>query len=188
MSCQIWQDGYLCRFKKRALQTLNEEIANLYGGALRIRVCGLCMYENRILVLNHAMYGKDGYFWSPPGGGVAFGETAHAALIREFREECGLAVKPGRLVLVNEHIEAPLHAIELFFEIDSFEGTLITGQDPELPEDGQILRQARFMSWEELSEFADEQRHRIFNLTSSLEGIFEINRYITGADGRGNDN
>lgn len=187
MSCQIWQDGYLCPFKKRPLQTLNDEIANLYGGAVRVRVCGLCIHENRILVVNHAMYGRDGYFWSPPGGSIEFGESAHAALVREFREECGLDVKPGRLLFVNEHIQSPLHAIELFFEIESFEGTLHTGADPELTSNGQIIRDVRFMSWEELSAFSDGQRHRIFNLARSLEGIFELNKYITGANGRSNE-
>lgn len=187
MSCQIWQDGYLCRFKKRALQTLNEEIANLYGGAVRVRVCGICMQENRILLVNHGMYGKEGYFWSPPGGGIAFGEPAHEALVREFREETGLFVKPGRLLFVNEHIQSPLHAIELFFEIEFFDGTLLAGTDPELTTDGQIIRGVRFMTWEELTAFSAQQRHRIFSQVTSLAGILELNKYIAGENGRSND-
>jgi 8-oxo-dGTP diphosphatase len=133
------------------------------------------------------MYGKEGYFWSPPGGGIAFGEPAHEALAREFREETGLLVKPGRLLFVNEHIQSPLHAIELFFEIESFDGTLLAGTDPELTTDGQIIRDVRFMTWEELTAFSAMQRHRIFGQVTSLAGILELNKYIAGENGRSND-
>jgi ADP-ribose pyrophosphatase YjhB (NUDIX family) len=145
------------------------------------------MQENRILLVNHGMYGNEGYFWSPPGGGIAFGEPAHEALVREFREETGLFVKPGRLLFVNEHIQSPLHAIELFFEIEFFDGTLLAGTDPELTTDGQIIRGVRFMTWEELTAFSAQQRHRIFSQVTSLAGILELNKYIAGENGRSND-
>lgn len=148
---------------------------------MRVRVCGICMQEGRILLVNHALYGPGGAFWSPPGGGVQFGEPAEQALVREFREETGLEVEVGELLFVHEHIAAPLHAVELFFRIKSFEGNVMQGNDPELSADGQIIREVRFLDWEEIQRYEPAQRHRILNMAASLAGIFELNKYISGS-------
>lgn len=168
-------------FKKQALQTLNADIGNLYGGSVRVRVCGICVQEGRILLVNHALYEPGGAFWSPPGGGVQFGEPAEQALVREFMEETGLEVEVGELLFVHEHIAAPLHAVELFFRIKSFEGNAVQGTDPELSADGQIIREVRFFDWEEIQQYEPAQRHRILNMAASLAGIFELNKYISGS-------
>jgi hypothetical protein len=84
------------------------------------------------------------------------------------------------LLFVNEHIAAPLHAVELFFEIKSFTGQLASGYDPEMAADGQIIREVRFLNWEEIQAFNPAQRHRILNAADSLAGIFELKKYITG--------
>ncbi len=146
---------------------------------MRVRVCGICVHEGRILLVNHSLYGTDA-FWSPPGGGVYFGETAGHALAREFREETGLEVTVGNLLFVNEHIADPLHAVELFFEISSFTGQLAAGFDPELAADGQVIRDVRFMDWADIEALGPAQRHRVLNMAGSLAGIFTLNKYMTG--------
>jgi len=183
MSCQFCQDVYIYRSKNQALIKLNEPIKDLYGGIVRVRVCGICMANHKILLINHSLYGKDGFFWSPPGGGIGFGETAEIALQREFREETGLEVKIGQLLFVNEHIQAPLHAVELFFKIDSFEGMPEKGYDPELPAENQIIADVRFMSWEELRKFQDHQLHSLFSHVQALDEILQLKKYISGVAG-----
>jgi len=143
-------------------------------------VCGICVHDDRLLLVNHALYGADNAFWAPPGGGVYFGETAQHALAREFREETGLEVIVGELLFVNEHIAASLHAVELFFRIESFSGILASGSDPELAPDGQIIREVKFLSWADIEMLAPAHRHRVLNLAGSLAGIFKLNKYITG--------
>lgn len=42
--------------------------------------------------------------WTIPGGVIEAGETVHEAARREMREECGLEIKPGRLLDTFETI------------------------------------------------------------------------------------
>jgi 8-oxo-dGTP diphosphatase len=60
-------------------------------------------------------------FYDLPGGGVDEGETEAEGLVREFGEETGLVVRPGRLVararqyMVSAHDE-PFNSHGAFFE------------------------------------------------------------------------
>ncbi|MEO6287748.1 MAG: NUDIX hydrolase [Dyadobacter sp.] len=164
--------------KNYILPAINDDVKDLYGGQIRVRACGICVAEGKILLVNHAMYGTDGFFWSPPGGGIIFGETAQEAVQREFKEETGLEVEVGSLLFFNEHIADPLHAIELFFEITSFEGAIIKGLDPEFLFQNQIIQDVRFMNWQEISRYHADQLHRLFSKADSVEGILRLNNYI----------
>ena len=135
-----------------------ETTASVFGEKVRVRVCGLCLNKNSILLVKHNM---DSYtLWSPPGGGVELGETMQEALIREFKEETGLNINPGKLLFVHEHIEAPFHAIEIFFEIKSWQGKLIKGSEVEMTSTN-ILESAKFLKVEELNKLPKGELHSI---------------------------
>jgi 8-oxo-dGTP diphosphatase len=173
--------------KSQALRTVNDQVKDLYGGQVRVRVCGICIVKDKILLVNHSLYGKGTSFWIPPGGGIKFGETADSALVREFKEEAGLDVIAGDLLFINEHIKPPLHAIELFFEIKSFDGNPVKGADPEFSVENQIIADVRFMTLQDIKEMAADSVHSLFSKIDSLADIFLLNKYISQSNRKVNN-
>jgi 8-oxo-dGTP diphosphatase len=149
---------------------MSPEIAEIYGNKVRIRVMGLCWRDSSLLLIKHAMGGRE--LWAPPGGGVEFGESLQEALKREFLEETGLVVAVGTFLFGCEFIEKPLHAIELFFEVKPLSGQLKTGQDPEL----QIIQTAMFMSPDEIASIPGDSLHGILGKRVEIEKL----RQLTG--------
>ncbi|MCG8475479.1 MAG: NUDIX domain-containing protein [Cytophagales bacterium] len=120
-------------------------INKIFGGKVRVRVNGICIRDEQILLVKHVNIGEKSYFWNPPGGGLEFGETLERCLQREFLEETGLQIRVGKLLFVNEFLQPPLHAVELNFLVEATGGKLIAGHDPELEKEQQIIREVRFM-------------------------------------------
>ncbi|EMR02690.1 NUDIX domain-containing protein [Cesiribacter andamanensis] len=139
---------------------VTKEVEKLYGNRLRLRVCGICSRGNRLLLVQHQGLGPEGGFWAPPGGGMEWGTSAEENLQREFLEETGLEVSVGPLLYVWEHLVAPLHTVELFFEVEEQGGRLQTGYDPESPADAQLIRNVSFMEWETIQRLPPESLHR----------------------------
>jgi 8-oxo-dGTP diphosphatase len=127
---------------------MNQEIINQYGNQLRIRVCGICVQEGKILVVNHSGMNESGEFWSPPGGGLQFGETIEECLKREFLEETNTIISVGNFLKINEFVKPPLHAIELFYEVRIESGEIKIGFDPEMEE--QIIKDVKWLSFAEV--------------------------------------
>ncbi len=111
---------------------LDTAVANTFGHSIRIRVMGILKIDHKLLLIKHKGIGEHNEYWLPPGGGVHKNETMVAALVREFKEECGLAIEVKKLLRVNEYLNKPLHAIEYFFEVAIKGGNLVLGFDPEL--------------------------------------------------------
>jgi 8-oxo-dGTP diphosphatase len=107
--------------------------------AIRIRVAGILIQNGNILLVRHEK-NKQSY-WLLPGGGIQYGETAEEALRREFREEVGLSIQVGKLVLVHDSIPPDRHrqVLNLYFLVSSEQSEIKVTPD-------QVLRDASFQS------------------------------------------
>lgn len=149
-----------------------DSVYQAFGNKLRVRICGLCLQDDRLLMINHKGI-KEGNFWAPPGGGLNFGETLEECLKREFAEETGLDVEIQNFQFICEFIKMPLHAIEIFFSVRINQGHLKMGDDPEMG-DKQVIQGVKFMSWEEISSLDPKSRHGIFNLIPESSKILDL--------------
>jgi len=135
-----------------------------FGGRIRVRICGILIENEQILLCKHKGLGEAGFLWNPPGGGAHFGETYTNTLKREFLEETNLKIEVGKFLIFNEFIRKGIHALELFFEVKRIEGILKLGTDPELSMEEQMLVDLKFLSIEEIRQLPDHQFHkRIFD-------------------------
>ncbi|MDX1639287.1 MAG: NUDIX domain-containing protein [Balneolaceae bacterium] len=116
-----------------------------YKNRLRIRVNGLLVKDDALLLVKiHSPVSKSDV-WMPPGGGMKFGEAVTDCLRREFREETGLEVDIESLRFVNELLKPPFHAIELYFDVRQTGGKLQLGHDPEQRQEEQLLKELKFI-------------------------------------------
>lgn len=130
---------------------------------VRVRACGLLIRDGHVLLLKHEGIGSAGFLWSPPGGGVQFGEQAAAAVKREFAEEVQLEVKVEDYLFTNEYIDKKHHAIELFYKVTNAHDEPQLGLDPELSQHQQSISDVRFFNERQLREIDPAHKHNIFH-------------------------
>ncbi len=151
-------------------------VQEIFGNKLRVRVCGICIHQGEILLVNHTGLGAL-HFWAPPGGGIQTGESAHEALVREFKEETGLSIEVRDFLFACEFIRLPLHAVELFFQVSITGGNLTTGQDPELG-NRQVIQDVRFFDDTQIRSIPLAHLHGIFKETSDIAQIGRLRGYF----------
>jgi len=110
------------------------------GRALRQpRISGRALIVREGHVLVSCYQDQDGPWYVLPGGGQRCGETLHACVVREVKEEACADVTVGRLRWVREFISANhedsridpgFHQVEITFEC-----SLVDGTDVEMGED-----------------------------------------------------
>ena len=123
-------------------------IPDVYRDRVRVRVGALVVQHGRLLLVEHDGLWEDGPFWTPPGGGVSFGESLAEALVREAREETGVDLVVGPLRYVLDFVRPPLHAVSFYFECAAT-GDAVLGTDPEL--ETQMLRAVDWVPLDELA-------------------------------------
>lgn len=134
-----------------------QQVQQHYGERIRVRACGVLIKNDKVLMLKHDGIGVQNYYWSVPGGEPLASESLVEAVRREMMEEVNLVVKVGSLLHINEFIEKPLHAIELYFKVTTKDYEAKLGKDPETPEIN-ILSEMKWFSKKELNAMSSEIR------------------------------
>ncbi len=135
---------------------------------LRVRVCGILIQNEKILLVNHKGLTPSNIFLSPPGGGIHFQEKMEVTLKREFLEETGLNVTVKDFLFFDEYLNKNIHAIEFFFKVEILDGSLQTGTDPEETE--QLIESVDFYPLETLQKLEENCLHACLkNVTSFTE-------------------
>jgi ADP-ribose pyrophosphatase YjhB (NUDIX family) len=129
----------------------------------RLAVRALLLVDGRLLIVN-AYPGRRSDLWCAPGGGVAAGTSLPDNLIRELREETGLAVAVGAPALVNEFHDPDrgFHQVEVFFRCR------LVGGDPAAAwrDPAGVVNRRRLVGRDELAGL----RHRPASLAAAAWG------------------
>jgi ADP-ribose pyrophosphatase YjhB (NUDIX family) len=114
--------------------------------APRVAVRAVLVVRGRVLLVN-AYPGEQSDLWVPPGGGAEAGVGLHDNLVREVREETGLAIRPGRLLGLSEfHNPATgFHQVDLLFR-----ARLAGPEEAVLADPAGVVNRLRWASEEEL--------------------------------------
>ena len=82
----------------------------------RIRVAGILIEDNKILLIQH--HKNDKKYWLIPGGGNDWGETTKEALIREYKEETNMDIEVDEFLFFSETIspDKKRHVLNLFYK------------------------------------------------------------------------
>ncbi|WP_198172714.1 NUDIX domain-containing protein [Hymenobacter ginkgonis] len=152
-----------------------DDLLRPYAGQVRVRVGGLLVRNGAILLAAHrGLLPNGASFWSPPGGGWAFGENLKAALQREFREETGLVVQVGRQLHLHEFRRGELQALEIFFEVKTTDDspTPLLGHDPEHAPGNQLLSELAWLTPRQLLAIPLAQVHPVLRGLLSTDDVF----------------
>jgi 8-oxo-dGTP diphosphatase len=91
-------------------------------GLMRIRVSAVAVESGTVLTIRFTYSGRD--VFALPGGGVERGESILDAVVREWRDELGFKITPGRLLLVGDAPGDKRHprTLHLVFEAEEIAG------------------------------------------------------------------
>lgn len=148
LSLALYADEKPAAALRLALQTLAPNLpryqravdayAKQLTGLDRVRAIavGLLVQDGKVLLEAYPANERHGEFLRAPGGGIEFGETAGAAIAREYAEELDADLEDAELLAVTENIfDSPTgrgHEIVHVFRVSSM-GLASLGVDERLP-------------------------------------------------------
>ena len=96
---------------------------------VRVRVAGLLIREEKLLLVRHEKAGRT--YFLLPGGGAGDDETIPFSLEREFEEELGMSIQCGPLLLTAQSVSSKekRNILHLVFRIESKDEPIHTGRD-----------------------------------------------------------
>jgi len=105
---------------------------DIFNRGVRIRVSGILVRDNTLLLIAHKKKGE--IYWLLPGGGIEHGESLSQALKREFREELGIGIDVNEVTVICDSIEphGKRHILNIAFRCCYRNGEYRLGRDRRL--------------------------------------------------------
>jgi 8-oxo-dGTP diphosphatase len=142
------------------------DVESVLSNRLRVRVCGIVVSENSVLMVHMQSPTRKEPIWTPPGGGLEYGEPLRNGVAREVLEETGLLVEAKHLMYTSEFIKPPFHAVEYYWYCNVVGGNLQLGSDPEFAAEHQFLKSVDYLDLASLADhpvFPEYLRYHLFD-------------------------
>lgn len=112
----------------------------------RIRAALAVIDQGKVLLVEHTK--SDRKYWLLPGGGLEWGESLHAACVREVKEETGFDVEAGELIWTSETLSpcGKKHLVHMVFS-----GKLLGGQ-LQIPNNEERITDVRWVPLNQVTE------------------------------------
>ena len=123
----------------------------MQSASARVRATAILIEDGKILLLQQRVTESSSRVWSLPGGGLDFGETVEACLVREMQEETGLSCSVERLLYVCDRIQDGRHVLHLTFLTHRLDGDLQSGHEPEAG--ANEIHAIKFVPFEQLTDY-----------------------------------
>jgi 8-oxo-dGTP diphosphatase len=146
-----------------------DAVSSALSHRLRVRVCGIVVSNDDVLMVHMKSPTREEPIWTPPGGGLEFGETLRDGVTRELLEETNLLVNPVRIMYTSEFIKAPYHAVEYYWYCEMVSGELQLGTDPEFAAEDQLLRSVEFIKLGSLADYPVFPEYLRYHLREDLQ-------------------